>query len=68
MEITWKLCASILNGSRRGAPGLGMGAARSAQFRFAIGSALTRIKKNVSNMRQIKDTDRSCDDDQLRKF
>jgi len=45
-----------------------MGAARSAQFRFAIGSASTRIKKNVSNMRQIKVPGRSCDDDQLGKF
>jgi hypothetical protein len=34
-----------------------MGAARLAQFQFgefAIGLASTRIKKNVSNMRQIK--------------
>ena len=47
---------------------VGMGAARSAQFRFAIGSASTRIKKNVSNVRQIKGPGRSCDDDQLGKF
>jgi hypothetical protein len=48
--------------------GLGMGAARLAQFQFAIGLASTRIKKNVSNMRQIKGPGRSCDDDQLGKF
>jgi len=45
-----------------------MEAARSALFRLAIGSASTCIKKNMSYMRQIKDTGRSCDEDQLKKF
>jgi len=45
-----------------------MEAARSALFRLTIGSASTRIKKNMSYMHQIKDTGRSCDKDQLKKF
>ena len=45
-----------------------MEAARSALFPLAIGSTSVRIKKNMSNIRQIKDRGRSCDDDQLKKF
>ena len=46
---------------------LGMEAARLALFPLAIGSTSVRIKKNMSNIRQIKDRGRSCDDDQLKK-
>ena len=47
---------------------VGMEAARSALFPLAIGSTSVRIKKNMSNIRQIKDRGRSCDDDQLKKI
>jgi len=42
-----------------------MEAARLVLLRLA---ASTCIKKNMSYMRQIKDTGRSCDEDQLKKF
>ena len=44
-----------------------MEAACSALFPLVIGSTLVRIKKNMSNIHQIIDRGRSCDDDQLKK-
>ena len=49
-------------------PPLGMGTAHLARFWLTISFTSTHTKKNMSYLCQIKNTGKTCDDDQSKKI